>query len=371
MNYYFADRAYNISTESGFNLNEETENQNTPSARIDEVAKYLFEISDPILIDFLNGVFHLHLNREHTTVISCKNEYPNTDFSLKKADIVLKIIEQSTDIEKFQVEVQLNNDSQIELRLFEYGYRIAGVTAAKDARGVYELNFPRQVVIFIEENRKIGDSLMFRIITPDRQRVEYQIPVIRIWDYDIHSMIKDGFFLLLPFKIFRFRKILNSLSEARSLTPEKKRLISDELMAEMQILVSEINTLAQKGMIDDKGNFILISATNELINYLNQKFLPECRNEKKVEQMFVGVTEKAMQKGVLQGIQQGIQQGRIEEKRLLVERQLIKKIGMLPMDIHEQIHDMDSAVLDLLSYELLDFQTVEDLKQFLNKMKLL
>jgi hypothetical protein len=226
-------------------------------------------------------------------------------------------------------------------------------------------------VIFIEENRNIGDSLMFRIITPDRQRVEYQIPVIRIWDYDIHSMIKDGFFLLLPFKIFRFRKILNSLSEARSLTPEKKRLISDELMAEMQILVSEINTLAQKGMIDDKGNFILISATNELINYLNQKFLPECRNEKKVEQMFVGVTEKAMQKGVLQGIQQGIQQGRIEEKRLLVERQLIKKIGMLPMDMRELIHQMDSAVLDLLSYELLDFQTVEDLRQFLNKMKLL
>ena len=150
-------------------------------------------------------------------------------------------------------------------------------------------------------------------------------------------------------------------------------------MAEMQILVSEINLLAQKGMIDDKGNFILISATNELINYLNQKFLPECRNEKKVEQMFVGVTEKAMQKGVLQGIQQGIQQGReqgieqgrIEEKRLLVERQLIKKFGTLPMDMREQIHQMDSAVLDMLSYELLDFQTVEDLRQFLNKMKLL
>jgi hypothetical protein len=360
--------------ESGFNLNEEAEDQNNPSARIDEVAKYLFEISDPILIDFLNGVFHLNLNREHTTVISCKNDYPNTDFSLKKADIVLKIIEQPTKVEKFQVEVQLNNDSQIEMRLFEYGYRIAGVTAAKNVDGVYELNFPRQVVIFIEENRKIGDSLMFRIITPDRQRVQYQIPVIRIWDYDIHSMIKDRVFLLLPFKIFRFRKILNSLSEAKRLTPEKKRSISDELMAELQILVYEINTLAQKGIIDDKGNFILISATNELINYLNQKFLPECRNEKKVEQMFVGVTEKAMQKGVLQGIQQGIQQGeqrRIEEKRLLVERLLIKKIGILPMDMCELIHQMDSAVLDMLSYELLDFQTVEDLRQFLNKMKLL
>ena len=99
MNYNFSDGAYNLSTESGFNLNEDAENLNNSSARIDEVAKYLFEISDPILIDFLNGVFHLNLNREHTTVISCKNEYPNTEFSLKKADIVLKIIEQSTDIE--------------------------------------------------------------------------------------------------------------------------------------------------------------------------------------------------------------------------------------------------------------------------------
>ena len=82
MNYNFSDGAYNLSTESGFNLNEDAENLNNSSARIDEVAKYLFEISDPILIDFLNGVFHLNLNREHTTVISCKNEYPNTEFSV-------------------------------------------------------------------------------------------------------------------------------------------------------------------------------------------------------------------------------------------------------------------------------------------------
>ncbi|MCX6694275.1 MAG: hypothetical protein NT074_06985 [Methanomicrobiales archaeon] len=102
-------------------MKEEAEDQNNPSARIDEVTKYLFEISDPILIDFLNGVFHLNLNREHTTVISCKNKYPNTDFSLKKADIVLKIIEQPTDIEMFQVEVQLSNDSQHSTQLKDFG----------------------------------------------------------------------------------------------------------------------------------------------------------------------------------------------------------------------------------------------------------
>ena len=81
--------------------------------------------------------------------------------------------------------------------------------------------------------------------------------------------------------------------------------------------------------------------------------------------------EIGLVKGREQGIEQGIEQGRIEEKRLLVERFLIKKIGMLPVDMRDQIHHMDSAVLDLLSYELLDFQTVEDFRQFLNKMKLL
>ena len=80
---------------------------------------------------------------------------------------------------------------------------------------------------------------------------------------------------------------------------------------------------------------------------------------------------KGREQGLEKGREQGLLKGRIEEKRLLVERLLIKKIGMLPMDMREQIHQMDSAVLDLLSYELLDFQTVEDLRQFLNKMKLL
>ena len=105
-------------------MNEETETQKKPAARIDEVAKYLFEMSDPILIDFLNGAFHLNLNREHTSVISCKNDYPDSDFSLIKADIVLKIIERTTHTEMFHVEVQLHKDNQIEMRLFEYGSRM-------------------------------------------------------------------------------------------------------------------------------------------------------------------------------------------------------------------------------------------------------
>ena len=81
--------------------------------------------------------------------------------------------------------------------------------------------------------------------------------------------------------------------------------------------------------------------------------------------------KKGIEIGLVKGREQGLLKGRIEEKRLLVERLLIKKIGMLPMDMRELIHQMDSAVLDMLSYDLLDFQTVEDLKQFLNKMKLL
>ncbi|MFH0967826.1 MAG: restriction endonuclease, partial [Methanobacteriota archaeon] len=177
----------------------------------------------------------------------------------------------------------------------------------------------------------VGDVIKTKLaVQVKRWKNNIQAPVIRVWEYDIHSIIRDRLFILLPFKIFRFRKILTGLFRAGSLTPEKKRSISDELMAEMQILVHEINTLAEQGMIDDNANFILISATTELINYLNRNFLPECRNEQKVEQMFVGVTEKAMQKGIQQGIQQGTLQKSIEiAKKLLKKGIPIEEISEL------------------------------------------
>lgn len=72
--------------------------------------------------------------------------------------------------------------------------------------------------------------------------------------------------------------------------------------------------------------------------------------------------------GIEQGIKRGIGQGRIEEKRVLIERLLVKKFGPLSKDTLDRIQIMDGVILDLLSFEILDFQRIDDLVRFIHKM---
>ena len=77
--------------------------------------------------------------------------------------------------------------------------------------------------------------------------------------------------------------------------------------------------------------------------------------------------EKGREQGLEQGREQGLEQGRIEEKRSLVERLLVKKFGLVPQDIIEQIPKMNAATLDLISIEIFDMQRIEDLQRYIVK----
>ena len=80
------------------------------------------------------------------------------------------------------------------------------------------------------------------------------------------------------------------------------------------------------------------------------------------------ILKYAEDKGKEQGIVIGVEQGKIEEKRVLIERLLVKKFGPLPKDTLDRIQNMDGVILDLLSFEILDFQSIDDLVRFINKM---
>ena len=66
----------------------------------------------------------------------------------------------------------------------------------------------------------------------------------------------------------------------------------------------------------------------------------------------------------------GIEKGKSEERKELIEKQLAKKFGKIPTELSEKIRSMDNAILDILSLEILDFQSIEDLKLFIKKMNL-
>jgi hypothetical protein len=134
----------------------------------------------------------------------------------------------------------------------------------------------------------------------------------------------------------------------------------------------------EKEIIDENIQSKVIALTLAVSNKLVEpELLDRIWKEVAMLNIFKYAEEKGEEKGEKKGIaiglvkgrEQGLERGRIEEKRRLVEKLLVKKIGMLPKDILDQIHHMDSTVLDLLSDEILDIQNVEELREFMHNMK--
>lgn len=64
--------------------------------------------------------------------------------------------------------------------------------------------------------------------------------------------------------------------------------------------------------------------------------------------------------------QKGIVKGRLDEKLSIALRLLNRKLGNLPDAITLQVTSLESSQLDILTEDLLDFQTLEDLQTWLN-----
>jgi hypothetical protein len=99
------------------------------------------------------------------------------------------------------------------------------------------------------------------------------------------------------------------------------------------------------------------------------KILKFAEDKGKEQGIVIGL-EQGVEKGRIVGLEQGREQGRSEERRVLIEKQLVKKFGKIPSDLTDKIRSMDNALLDILSLEILDFQSIEDLNSFMKKMNI-
>ncbi len=141
----------------------------------------------------------------------------------------------------------------------------------------------------------------------------------------------------------------------------ESRLPVKELLLETIKLEKEIR--------DENIKNKVIALTMVMANRLVEaELLEKIWEEVKMLKILKYAEDKGKEQGILIGIEQGIEKGRLDEKRHLIERQLIKKFGPLPRDTKSKIQNMDDAILDILSFEILDFQSIDDLFRFMEKM---
>ena len=77
--------------------------------------------------------------------------------------------------------------------------------------------------------------------------------------------------------------------------------------------------------------------------------------------------QKGMAQGIEQGIEKGIEQGRHKGEVDLVLRQLVRRIGTLPVSQQKRIEKLDLPKIEALAESLLDFTSRADLTRWLKQ----
>ena len=144
----------------------------------DRTFKEMFQISDRMVIRFINSLFDENLlETEDLSLKQMSPEFVSNDRSIQM-DMLLELKGNHT---KYQIEAQTYAD-EMSIRMFEYGSKSAmrdKYVSLADEHHIY-LPFPRQAVIYLKSNKNTPDNLKITVIFPDNQEKTYEIKTIKL-----------------------------------------------------------------------------------------------------------------------------------------------------------------------------------------------
>jgi hypothetical protein len=142
-------------------------------AKIDETAKYLFTASKNAIVDFISQTFPIIIQKERVEIELLTTEYisHNPGFSRFFPDIVLKITGLSDKDPLIHIEIQTEHDGTMDLRMVKYGYIIGASKTEVNSENVRVIFIPHQVVIYLEENKRISDELTVQVVFPNETKL--------------------------------------------------------------------------------------------------------------------------------------------------------------------------------------------------------
>ncbi|POO86269.1 hypothetical protein [Clostridium sp. 3-3] len=292
--------------------------------KLDEVLKSLFNVSKKVLIEMMNSLFHENYDIDSTEITFENNEFVTDDYDIIRGDLFLKISNDNNPYH-YHIELQTKNDKTMVIRMFEYGFKKAKeLSRCEDSSDDETIIYiPKQLVMFIEENRNIKDELKMKLVFPDGQIVNYKVPVLKCWEYDDKRFIEEKMYPLLPLQIFKLRYEMDSIK--RRSNGDKNKLNEAILNAKelAQIVANESKFLYDEKKIDGEDLHKILLAIGNLFEYLNDKYGDDKKLNEEVMNMTKTLYDPEVEKrGIEKGIEKGEEKKAIETARIAIKKGL-------------------------------------------------
>ena len=251
--------------------------------KLDEILKSLFTVSNKVLINMINTIFHENYSIKDTTITQETPEFTILQNNVLKSDLILEL-KSKKKTQNYHIKFQTKNDKTSIKYMFEYDLLYAKQKyyekrKQNDEKIVFHM--PEDIIIFIGENN-IPNHMDIKIVLPDEQEKDYEIPVMKCSQYSTQEMIQNKLYPLLPLQLFNFKEELLKLNKEKT---ENKNKIDDQMQKVMQSAkqtAEEIIKLQESGKINPEDMHILLLAISNLFKYLNSKYGNDTKLNKKV-----------------------------------------------------------------------------------------
>lgn len=153
--------------------------------------------------------------------------------------------------------IEVVEDEAINMAYFEF---------VRDRDGyVSKMNMKKQYKLSIKDN---VDNIETIVCVFERRCIEYDVPIINIFEYSLEEMKKKRLYPLIPFQILRLERELGEGSENNNIKEKTEKIsgLSEQLN-------TELKELSNNGFIEKMDLEILISVNKQLCSYVMDKIV--------------------------------------------------------------------------------------------------
>lgn len=316
--------------------------------QLDRIMRLLFRLSHRTVVRLINGLFDESFDPGEVELVYGDGNMIGNELSRLEADFLLRV-ESASGGREYHVEFQTLHDSAMAVRMFQYGFSRAleaGRLAEAAEDEVLTLAFPRQLVIYLEENEAIREWVELALVFSDGQNIRYRVPAMRYWTFTPQDLTRKKLYALLPLQVFRWRKRLQALERSQVPEEEKRRRMAEafeSLKDNVSQTLDRLRLLHNEQELSGADLERLLEAMQALMNYLYNRYGQYEKLDKEVRQMLKPWIDPKMKRkarlegrreGKLQGLLEGKLEGKIEGK-IEVAEQLLRRGIMTPPEISE------------------------------------
>jgi hypothetical protein len=232
-----------------------------PQDIFDRAFKRLMYLSDGAVINFINGRFGTAYPLD-SAVAHPSTESITDELKRRVCDMIIVIENDS-----YLIEAQIDDDGNMAIRIFNYGYQYALMTKTIDRDGAIVLELPCAQVMYWEATKQTPDRETVRIKIPDGTHIDYVIESFKPLEHSIAELGAQKMGILLPFFMLKLRKQVQAAKSG----DERKRL-SEELKLLVQDLEQITEQSVQNGDMTKADKSIVISIMKRLYDHLYKKY---------------------------------------------------------------------------------------------------